>query len=73
MERDLQAPNVRMGSGLQKFKIGAKINISASVRNQTSVFHSLSCKYSGSINFIVRPIILTPWSRVMFEKLTFFS
>ena len=66
-------PNVRMGSGPQKFKLGAKINISVPVRNQTSVFHSLFCKYSGSVIFIVRPIILTPCSRVLLEKLTVFQ
>jgi hypothetical protein len=59
-----------MGSERQKFRAWAKINISVPVRNQTSALHSLSCKYRGSFIFIVRPIILTPWSRGLLEKLT---
>jgi hypothetical protein len=59
-----------MGSGLQKFKLGAKINIFVPARNQTSVFHSLFCKYSSSVIFIARPIILALCSRILLEKLT---
>ena len=59
-----------MGSERQMFRVWAKINISVPVRNQTSVSHSLFCKYHGSFIFIFRPIILTRWSRGLLEKLT---